>query len=78
MGESEEEMRSLEEKVFKVLDHQKRRDVLRYVGERKGGTFTEILNATGMPDSPTLSYHLRSLSPFMEQKEGRSTPSSWA
>lgn len=71
MGESEEEMMSLEEEVFKALDHQKRRDILRYVGEAKGGTFTEILNATGMPDSPTLSYHLRSLSPFMEQREGR-------
>ena len=71
MGASEEEIRSLEEEVFKALDHQKRRDVLRYVGEKRGGTFTEILNATGMPDSPTLSYHLRSLSPFMEQREGR-------
>jgi DNA-binding transcriptional ArsR family regulator len=71
LGTSEEEIRSLEEEVFKALDHQKRRDILRYVGERKGGTFTEILNATGMPDSPTLSYHLRNLSPFMEQREGR-------
>ena len=71
MGASDEEIRSLEEEVFKALDHQKRRDVLRYVGEKKGGAFTEILNATGMPDSPTLSYHLRSLSPFMEQREGR-------
>ena len=71
MRASEEEVRSLEEEVFKALDHQKRRDVLRYVGERKGGAFTEILNATGIPDSPTLSYHLRSLSPFMGQREGR-------
>ncbi len=40
MGTSEEEIRSLEEEVFKALDHQKRRDVLRYVGERRSGAFT--------------------------------------
>jgi len=71
MGATKEEMKSLEEEVFKALDHQKRRDILRYVGEKKGGTFTEILNSTSILDSPTLSYHLRSLSPFMEQIEGR-------
>jgi len=70
MAKSDEEMESLEEEVFKALDHQKRRDVLRYVGERKRATFTEILKATETPDSPTLSYHLRSLAPFMEQAEG--------
>ena len=65
-----EEMESLEEEVFKALDHQKRRDVLRYVGERRRSTFTEILRATEMADSPTLSYHLRTLAPFMGQAEG--------
>ena len=62
------ELENLEEEVFKALDHQKRRDILRYVGERRRATFTEILNATKMADSPSLSYHLRNLSPFMEQK----------
>ncbi len=72
MTESREgEVESLEEEVFRALDHQKRRDILRYVGEGRGATFTEILNATKMPDSPTLSYHLRGLSPFMEQRDGR-------
>jgi DNA-binding transcriptional ArsR family regulator len=71
LTESKEETESLEEEVFKALDHQKRRDILRFVGERRGVTFTEMLNATGIPDSPTLSYHLRSLSPFMEQRDGQ-------
>ena len=65
------EMESFEEEVFKALDHQKRRDILRYVGERRGATFTEVLNATKISDSPTLSYHLRSLAPFLDQRDGR-------
>ena len=72
MGEKEDQgFESLEEEVFKALDHQKRRDILRYVGEKKATTFTEILNAAKMPDSPTLSYHLRSLAPFIRQENGK-------
>jgi len=77
MSEKEEkESESLEEDVFKALDHQKRRDILRSIGEKEGATFTEIMNAGKIPDSPTLSYHLRSLAPFVEQKHGgyRLTP----
>jgi DNA-binding transcriptional ArsR family regulator len=72
MGEKEnQKFESLEQEVFKVLDHQKRRDILRYVGEKKATTFTEILSASKMPDSPTLSYHLRSLAPFIKQENGK-------
>jgi len=72
LGEKEDQgFESLEEEVFKALDHQKRRDILRYVGEKKATTFTEILNAAKMPDSPTLSYHLRSLAPFIRQENGK-------
>jgi len=66
-----EELESLEEEVFKALDHQMRRDILRLVGERKEATFTEILNESRAPDSPSLSYHLRILGPFMEQRGGK-------
>ena len=45
-----------------------RRDILRYVGEKKATTFTEILSASKIPDSPTLSYHLRSLAPFINKR----------
>ena len=62
---------NLEEEVFKALDHQMRRDILRYVGEAKSVSFTEIMNSVKVPDSPTLSYHLKTLSPFVEQKEGK-------
>ena len=62
---------NLEEEVFKALDHQMRRDILRYVGEAKSVSFTEIMNNVKVPDSPTLSYHLKTLSPFVEQKEGK-------
>ncbi len=72
MGEAREiEVESLEEEVFKALDHQMRRDILRIIGERKEATFTEILNESRAPDSPSLSYHLRILVPFMEQRAGK-------
>ena len=70
-GKETQEFKSLEEEVFKALDHQRRRDILRFIGEGKKPTFTEIINATKSPDSPTLSYHLRNLSPFLESKDGR-------
>ncbi len=72
MAEKEKtETMNLEEEVFKALDHQMRRDILRYVGEAKSVSFTEIMNNVKVPDSPTLSYHLKTLSPFVEQGEGR-------
>lgn len=65
------EFDSLEQEVFRALDHQVRRDILRYIGEGGSPTFTKILNATKAPDSPALSYHLRSLAPFIEQRNGK-------
>jgi hypothetical protein len=70
VGESKEVI-GFEEEVFKALDHQLRRDILRYIGEGKKPTFTDIMNTTASPDSPTLSYHLRALAPFLDQKDGR-------
>jgi len=72
MGEKkEQEINNLEEEVFKALDHQIRRNVLRYIGEAKETTFTDILNTAKISDSPTLSYHLKTLSPFVIQQKGR-------
>jgi len=71
MENGKTETTNLEEEVFKALDHQMRRDILRYVGESKSVTFTEILNNVKVPDSPTLSYHLKTLGPFVEQRDGR-------
>ena len=66
-----DEKLGFEEEVFKVLDHQLRRDILRYIGKKHWATFTDIMRTTGTPDSPTLSYHLRALSPMIEQKNGK-------
>ena len=72
-AKNQQEISNFEEEVFKALDHQIRRNVLRYIGEAKEPTFTEILNTVNIPDSPTLSYHLRTLSPFVTQQKGRYT-----
>ena len=69
--EESKDIMSLEEEVFKALDHQIRRDILRYIGEGKKPTFTDIMATTRSPDSPTLSYHLRTLAPFLEQKDDK-------
>ena len=69
-----QELETLEQEVFKALDHQVRRDILRVVGERKKSTFTEIMKASDAPDSPTLSYHLKNLSPFITQHNGKYQP----
>jgi hypothetical protein len=50
--------------------------VLRYIGEQKQVSFTEILNTVNIPDNPTLSYHLKTLSPFLLQKESKYTLST--
>jgi hypothetical protein len=64
-------MESFEESVFKALDHQKRRDILRFIGENRKASFTEIKKSVDFSDSPSLSYHLRALEPLLDQTEGR-------
>ncbi len=61
---------SLEESIFKTLSHQKRRDILRVVGEKEKASFTEIKNSVGIEDSPSLSYHLNALDGLIVQQEG--------
>jgi hypothetical protein len=70
MAEKTEAFDNFEQDVFKALENQKRRDILRLIGEKRSITFTEILGTSKIPDSPTLSYHLRELSPFITQKDG--------
>jgi DNA-binding transcriptional ArsR family regulator len=69
--ENAEKLQDLEQQVFEALENQKRRDILRIIGENKGIAYTKILNASKVADSPTLSYHLKNLAPFIEQKEGK-------
>ena len=67
----EEQEESLEETVFKTLSNQKRRDILRFIGERKEATFTEIKNSIKIEDTPSLSYHLTTLDCLIVQKSGK-------
>jgi len=62
---------SLEESIFKTLNHQTRRDILRIIGEKREATFTEIKNSVKIEDSPSLSYHLNALSLLIVQKVGK-------
>lgn len=69
--DKEEQNESLEETVFKTLSNQKRRDILRFIGERKEATFTEIKNYIKIEDTPSLSYHLTALDCLVTQKGGK-------
>jgi hypothetical protein len=53
--ENAEKLQDLEQQVFEALENQKRRDILRIVGENKGIAYTKILNTSKISDSPTLS-----------------------
>ncbi|MFW9945299.1 MAG: winged helix-turn-helix domain-containing protein [Candidatus Odinarchaeota archaeon] len=57
-----------EEAIFKSLSHEIRRDIIRYIGIKKDSTFTDIKKNIMTIDSPTLSYHLKSLNPLIIQK----------
>lgn len=62
---------SLEEKVFKTLSNQKRRDIVRVIGENKEATFTNIKDAVQIEDSSILSYHLNVLEPLIISSNGK-------
>jgi hypothetical protein len=69
--DSEMHNESLEETVFKTLSNQKRRDILRFIGERRETTFTKIKNSIEIEDSPSLSYHLNALGCLVVQMSGK-------
>ena len=53
-------------KILSVLSHPLRREILQLLSEKTECTFTDILNALEI-DTGKLSFHLRTLSPFVEQ-----------
>jgi DNA-binding transcriptional ArsR family regulator len=65
--DTEIQKESLEESIFKTLSNQKRRDILRFIGENKQATFTQIKKATQIEDSSSVSYHLTNLQPLVTQ-----------
>lgn len=70
VGDNSSESKNVEQEVFKVLEHQIRRDILKFIGEKKNPTFTDIKQAVKITDSATLSYHLRTLAIFVERQNG--------
>jgi hypothetical protein len=64
----EAQTESLEESIFKTLSNQKRRDILRFIGERRQASFSEIKKAADIDDSSSVSYHLRSLQGLVIQR----------
>jgi len=57
-----------EDRVFKSLSHQIRRDIIRLIGEKGRATFTEIRNGLKIDESSSLSYHLSGLGPLLRQE----------
>ena len=53
-------------KILSVLSHRIRRDILLILAETGESTFTDLMNALHV-DTGKLSFHIRSLSPFIEQ-----------
>ena len=60
---------SEEDEIFKLLTHQTRRNIIKILGERDL-SFSQIKNTLDI-DSPTLSYHLKSMKPFVIQKKSK-------
>jgi hypothetical protein len=61
---------SLEERVFKSLSNERRRELIRYLGERRSARFNEMKRDLGFDDGASLTYHLGSLEPLLTQVEG--------
>jgi DNA-binding transcriptional ArsR family regulator len=60
-----------EDEIFKSLSHQIRRNIIRVLGNQQSLTFTEIRDAISGIDSPSLSYHLKSLKSIIDQDGNR-------
>ena len=60
-----------EDEIFKLLTHQTRRNIIKVLGERDL-TFSQIQKQLEV-DSPTLSYHLKSMKEFVIQKKSKYT-----
>ncbi len=53
-------------KILSVLSHRIRREILLTLHEKEETTFTDLMNTLDI-DTGKLSFHIRSLSPFIEQ-----------
>ena len=60
-----------EDEIFKSLAHKIRRDIIKEIGNSKKLLFSEIKKRLKPIDSPTLSYHLKSLEPLLYSENKR-------
>ena len=60
-----------EEEIFKTLSHRIRRNIIKVVGNEGKLSFSEILNRLESIDSPTLSYHLKSMQSLLKQEKNK-------
>ena len=66
----EEISTSKEDEIFKILTHDTRRNIIKVLGN-KDLTFSEIKRGLEPIDSPTLSYHLKSMKQLIIQKNSK-------
>ena len=64
---SQTEEKNDDDEIFKSLSHKIRREIIKILGDRKSLSFTEIKNELDEIDSPSLSYHLKSLKFILKQ-----------
>gem|GEM_PF-4689824 len=58
-------------RLFKILEHPLRRDVIRALHRNKSLGFTDLMKQLGVEKTGSLSFHLEALSPYLEQDERR-------
>lgn len=68
-SQPEEIPTSKEDEIFKLLTHQTRRNIIKILGEHDLA-FSQIRRDLEI-DSPTLSYHLKSMKEFVKQKKSK-------
>jgi DNA-binding transcriptional ArsR family regulator len=57
------------DEIFAALKHPVRRQILLFLEERGEASFTQLQNAVGIEDTGLMSYHLKELTPLVEQSE---------
>ncbi|MBN1799889.1 MAG: helix-turn-helix transcriptional regulator [Candidatus Lokiarchaeota archaeon] len=66
-----EDLLDEEEELIKTLSHKVRREIIKLIGMKGKLLFSEIQQRLGSIDSSPLSYHLKSLNPLIQQKDGK-------
>jgi DNA-binding transcriptional ArsR family regulator len=56
-----------ENEIYKSLSHPLRREIIKSLGQKNKMSFTDLKNAVNAIDSPSLSYHLKSLEILIKQ-----------